>query len=88
MKKENVIFFRDLFWKLFFVALGVAVVLMIATISFWDAWSGFVNNNFKIEEAVLGELFIESMLFMRTFVFCVMLVPAIALSLMVNKMKD
>lgn len=79
MQKQNLILIRNLLLKTFLVGLLFAILIFVLTTTFWDKWSTMVFSRFAVNPKELGEMFVNSMLYIRFYLLFVILVPAIAL---------
>lgn len=85
MEREKIIFFRDLFLRLFVVGLVVALLLLGATLAFWNLAAGWMMHLFSVDEKALGRIVLIFFTNVRIVVLFFFLVPAIALHWMAKK---
>ena len=78
MDKKNLTLIRDLLLKTFLIGLVFGVLLFVMTVTFWEQWSSFVFAKFQIPKSELGEMFVNSLLYLRLYLIFVILVPGIA----------
>ncbi len=79
MEKQKLILIRDFLLKTFVIGLAFAILLFVMTVIFWDKWSGFIYTKFQVPQKDLGELFVNSFLYLRLYLIFVILVPGIAI---------
>ena len=79
MDREKVIFFRNLFLRLFVIGVVFAILLFVATLAFWNTATGLVMHLFKVDEKELGRIVLSFFLNMRLIVLFLFLAPALAL---------
>lgn len=85
MEREKIIFWRDLFLRMFVVGLVIALLLFGATIAFWTIAAGWVMHLFGVDEKALGRIVLIFFTNVRIVVLFFFLVPAIALHWMAKK---
>jgi len=78
MEKQQVIFFRNLFLRVFVVAVIFGLLYLTVTISFWDTWVSVIAM-WKMEEKDAAMVMVASFTFLRIVLVFFILVPAIAL---------
>ena len=79
MEREKVIFLRNLFLRMFVVGIVIALLLLGATLAFWNAAAGWVMHLFSVDEKTLGRIVLTFFTNVRIVVLFFFLVPAIAL---------
>ena len=87
MEKQKLILIRDFLLKTFVIGLAFAILLFVMTVIFWDKWSGFIYTEFQVSQKELGELFVNSFLYLRLYLIFVVLVPGIAMHWLVKSKK-
>lgn len=87
METKNLLLLRDLFFKAFLIGLAIFIFIIVVTALFWKPWAAFIAATFKVEEATLGELAVNSFLLTRIIVIFLFLVPAIALHIVIKTKK-
>ncbi len=85
MEREKIIFFRNLFLRMFVVGLVFALLLLGATLAFWNMAAGWVMSLFAVDEKTLGRIVVTFFTNVRIVVLFFFLVPAIALHWMAKK---
>ncbi|MBS3992499.1 MAG: hypothetical protein KGZ87_02165 [Bacteroidetes bacterium] len=85
MNTSNLTLTRNLLFKAFLIGLAAFIILLIGTVLIWDTWAAFVYSTFKVDEATLGKLVVNSFLYSRMILIFLFLVPAIALHIVVKK---
>ena len=85
MEREKIIFFRNLFLRMFVVGIVFALLLFGATLAFWDTAAGWVMDLFRVDEKALGRIVLVFFTNVRLVVVFFFLVPAIALHWMAKK---
>lgn len=78
---------RDLFFKAFLIGLAAFLILLFGTILIWDSWSSFIETKFNVSPSTLGELVVNSFLITRMIIIFLFLVPAVALFIIIKKLK-
>ena len=79
MEREKIIFLRNLFLRMFVVGIVIALLLLGATLAFWNTAGGWVMNLFSVDEKTLGRIVLTFFTNVRIVVLFFFLVPAIAL---------
>lgn len=79
MEHKKIIFFRDLFLRMFVVGILIALFLFGATLAFWNIAAGWVMHLFGVDEKTLGNIVLTFFTNVRIVVLFFFLVPAIAL---------
>ena len=79
MEREKIIFFRNLFLRMFVVGIVVALLLLGATLAFWNVAAGWLMHLFSVDEKTLGSIVLTFFTNVRIVVLFLFLVPAIAL---------
>lgn len=79
MEREKIIFFRNLFLRMFVLGIVVGIFLFGATLVFWNVAAGWVMHLFSVDEKALGRIVLTFFLNLRIVVLFFFLVPAIAL---------
>ncbi|MGH8093310.1 MAG: hypothetical protein ACREIF_07555 [Chthoniobacterales bacterium] len=85
MEHEKIIFFRNLFLRMFVLAIIIALLLLGLTLVFWSAAAGWVLYLFKVDERALGRIVLIFFTNLRIVVLFFFLVPALALHWMSKK---
>ena len=85
MEHEKIIFLRNLFLRMFVVGIVIALLLLGATLAFWNVAAGWVMHLFSVEEKTLGRIALTFFTNVRIVVLFFFLVPAIALHWMAKK---
>jgi hypothetical protein len=85
MEHEKIIFLRNLFLRMFVVGIVIALLLLGATLAFWNVAAGWVMHLFSVEEKTLGRIVLTFFTNVRIVVLFFFLVPAIALHWMAKK---
>jgi hypothetical protein len=79
MEREKIIFLRNLFLRMFVVGIVIALLLLSATLAFWNTAAGCVMHLFSVDEKTLGRIVLTFFTNVRIVVLFFFLVPAIAL---------
>ena len=79
MEHEKIIFLRNLFLRMFVVGMVIALLLLGATLAFWNTAAGWVMHLFSVDEKTLGRIVLTFFTNVRIVVLFFFLVPAIAL---------
>ena len=79
MDREKIIFFRNLFLRLFVIGIVFAILLFVATLAFWNTAAGWTMHLFKVDERELGRIVLSFFINMRIIVLFFFLAPALAL---------
>ena len=79
MERDKIIFFRNLFLRMFVVGIVVALLLLGATLAFWHVAAGWIMHLFSVDEKTLGSILLTFFTNVRIVVLFFFLVPAIAL---------
>ena len=79
MEREKIIFFRNLFLRMFVVGIVVVLLLFGATLAFWNIAAGWMMHLFSVDEKTLGRIVLTFFTNLRIVVLFFFLVPAIAL---------
>lgn len=79
MEREKIIFFRNLFLRMFVIGLVLALLLLGATLAFWNMAAGWVMHIFAVDEKALGRIVLIFFTNVRIVVLFFFLVPALAL---------
>jgi hypothetical protein len=79
MEREKIIFFRNLFLRMFVLGIVVGILLFGATLAFWHVAAGWVMHLFRVDEKTLGRIVLTFFINLRIVVLFFFLVPAIAL---------
>lgn len=79
MEHEKIIFFRNLFLRMFVVGIVIALLLFGATMAMWDTAAGWVRHLFNLDEKELGPLVLAFFIHVRIVLLFFFLTPAIAL---------
>lgn len=85
MEREKIIFFRNLFLRMFVLGIVVGIILFGATLAFWDFAAGWVMHLFRVDEKTLGSIILTFFTNVRIVLLFFFLVPAIALHWAVKK---
>ena len=85
MERDKIIFWRDLFLRMFVVGIVVAVLLFGATMALWNTAAAWVIHLFSVNEEALGRIVLTFFLNVRIVLLFFFLVPAIALHWMAKK---
>ncbi len=85
MEREKIIFWRDLFLRMFIVGLVVALLILGATMAFWNTAAGVVMHLFLVDEKALGRIALTFFSNVRIVLIFFFLVPALALHWMAKK---
>ena len=85
MERGTIIFWRDLFLRMFAVGIVVAVLLFGATMALWDTAAAWVMHLFGVNEETLGRVVLTFFLNIRIVLLFFFLVPTIALHWMAKK---
>ncbi len=78
MEKQQVVFFRNLLFRVFAVGVIFALLYVVLTFSFWNTWVS-VFAMWGMEEKVASMMMVASFTLLRIILFFLILVPAIAL---------
>jgi len=87
MEKSKLIFWKNFLFRWLIIGFVLGVILFVVTLGIWDWWSEMLFYRFQVSESRLGEMFVNSMLYMRAFILLALLAPAIALHLVIKKMQ-
>ncbi len=79
MEREKIIFFRNLFLRMFVVGIVIGFLLLGATLAFWNTAASWVMHLFSVDEKTLGRIVLTFFTNVRIVVLFFFLVPAIAL---------
>ncbi len=79
MEREKIIFFRNLFLRMFVVGIVVLLLLLGATLAFWNIAAGWMMHLFSVDEKTFGRIVLTFFANLRILVLFFFLVPAIAL---------
>ena len=79
MDREKIIFFRNLFLRMFVIGIVFAILLLVATIVFWNSAAGWAMQMFKVDEKELGRVALQFFTNIRIVVLFFFLAPALAL---------
>ncbi len=85
MEQEKIIFFRDLFLRMFVVGLVMALLLLGATLALWNVAAGWMMYLFHVDEKSLGRIILIFFTNVRIVVLFFFLVPALALHWMAKR---
>jgi hypothetical protein len=85
MERDKIIFWRDLFLRMFVVGIVVAVLLFGATMALWNTAAASVMHLFGVNEEALGRVVLIFFANVRIVLLFFFLVPAIALHWMAKK---
>ena len=85
MDRERTIYFRNLFLRMFVIGLVFAILLLIATLAFWNTAAGWVMQLFKVDEKELGRIVLVFFTNLRIVVLFFFLTPALAFHWMAKK---
>ena len=78
MDREKVIFFRNLFLRMFVIGIVFAILLFVATFALWNTAAGWVMHLFKVDEKELGHIVLIFFTNVRLIVLFLFLAPALA----------
>ena len=78
MEKQQVVFFRNLLFRVFAVGVIFALLYVILTFSFWNTWVS-VFAMWGMEEKEAAMMMVASFTLLRIILVFLILVPAIAL---------
>ena len=79
MDREKIIFFRNLFLRMFVIGIVFAILLLVATFVFWNSAAGWAMQMFKVDENDLGRIALQFFTNIRIVVLFFFLAPALAL---------
>ncbi len=79
MEREKVIFFRNLLLRAFVVGVVAALILLGATLLFWNVGVAWMSTLFKLSEEDFGRIVLQFFVHVRLIVVFLFLVPALAL---------
>ena len=79
MEREKIMFLRNLVLRMFVVGIVIALLLLGATLAFWNTAAGWVMHLFSVDEKTLGRIVLTFFTNVRIVVLFFFLVPAIAL---------
>lgn len=79
MNYEQIIFFRNLWFRAFLIGLAFALLYFVATYAGWNTWVSWGASLFKMDEKELGKAVMLFFLNMRIVLVFFFLVPALAL---------
>jgi hypothetical protein len=79
VNREQILFFRNLFFRAFLVGFAFALFFFIATCAGWHTWVAWGGAFFKIGEKEFGSLVMLFFLVIRIVLVFFFLVPALAL---------
>lgn len=85
MEREKIIFYRNLFLRMFVIGVLLALLLFGATLVFWDLAAGWTMGLFSVDEKALGQIVLTFFTNVRLIVLFIFLVPALGLHLMARK---
>ena len=78
MEKQQVVFFRNLLFRVFAVGVIFALLYVVLTFSFWNTWVS-VFAMWGMEEKEAAMMMVASFTLLRIILVFLILVPAIAL---------
>ncbi len=79
MEHHQIIFFRNLFFRVFVIGLLFGLVLVLITLLLWSVWAGRVMGLFRVDEKQLGEVVLLFFTNVRIVLLFFFLAPALAL---------
>ena len=79
MEHQQIILFRNLFFRTFVIGVIFALLLVILTFTLWNVWAGWVMSLFRVEEKQLGEVVLLFFTNVRIVLLFFFLAPALAL---------
>ena len=85
MEREKIVFWRDLLLRMFILGLLVALLILGATMAFWDTAAGVGMHLFRVDEKSLGRIALTFFSNLRIVLIFFFLVPALALHWMAKK---
>jgi hypothetical protein len=85
MDREKIIFFRNLFLRMFVIGIVFAILLFVSTFVFWNSAAGWAMQMFKVDEKELGRIALQFFTNIRIVVLFFFLAPALALHWMAKK---
>ena len=85
MERDKIIFWRDLFLRMFVVGIVVAGLIFGATLALWNTAAAWVMHLFSVNEEALGRIVLTFFTNVRIVLLFFFLVPAIALHWMAQK---
>jgi len=85
MERDKIIFWRDLLLRMFVIGLVVALLILGATMAFWNTAARVVAHLFLVDEKALGRLTLTFFINVRIVLIFFFLVPALALHWMAKK---
>ena len=85
MEYNQIIFFRNFFFRAFIIGVAFALIYFILTCAFWNTWVSWVPSFFKVDEKEFGRLALVFFMTIRLILVFLFLVPALALHWMARK---
>lgn len=79
MDRDKTIFFRNLFLRMFVIGIFFGILLLVATLAFWNNAAGMVMHLFKVDERELGRIVLLFFTNVRIVIVFFFLAPALAL---------
>ena len=79
MDTTEILFYRNFLFRCLLVRLGIAILLIGATIALRDTWMPLAAGFFRLEEAEVSEQVLGTLLNIRLILLFFFLTPALAL---------
>lgn len=79
MNIETLRFYRNLLFRTLVVIFCLNVFMYLATMDFWDTWTGLVSSWFHVPAEELGSTMLNFFCAVKFFAIYVLLAPALAL---------
>ena len=76
---EQIVFFRNLFFRAFLIGFAFALFYFLATCAGWNTWAAWWRSFFNIDEREFSRLVMAFFLEMRIVLVFFFLVPTLAL---------
>jgi hypothetical protein len=78
MNHENIILWRNILLRCTVLGILVALILLAATLAFWNTAAGWVAYLFHVDGRALGRIVLQFFLNVRLVILFLFLVPALA----------
>ena len=79
MNRENIILWRNILLRSFVIGVLLALLLLVATIAFWNSAAAWVAYLFNVDQRALGRIVLQFFINVRLIIVFLFLVPALAL---------
>ncbi|MGI8957207.1 MAG: hypothetical protein ACR2II_09885 [Chthoniobacterales bacterium] len=88
MNRELIILWRNILLRSFVVSLGLAILLLLATVLLWHSAAGWVQHLFGVDQRALGRIVLQFFLNVRIVLLFFFLAPALALHWTQAKIRE